>query len=78
MSPLWWMQSTAPHWTVILENVSSDIVTEVGEADGAGEQEMMSPGFHHVGLPLPVSPVIPVTGSLTALPAAFVAFTVMV
>ena len=45
MSPLRWMQSTAPHWTVMLEDVSSRVLTEVGGADGAGEQEMMSPGF---------------------------------
>jgi len=61
----------------MLENVSSDVVTEVGGADGAGGQEEMSPGFHHISQPLPVSPVIPVTGSLTALPAALVAVTMM-
>ena len=41
MSPLWWMQSTAPHWTVILEEVSSDTLTEVGAADGAGGTETL-------------------------------------
>ena len=35
MSPLWWMQSTAPHWTVMLEEVTADTLTEVGAADGA-------------------------------------------
>ena len=36
MSPLRWMQSTAPHWTVMpLEEVTSDTLTEVGAADGA-------------------------------------------
>ena len=35
MSPLWWMQSTAPHWTVMLEEVTPDSLTEVGAADGA-------------------------------------------
>ena len=35
MSPLWWMQSTAPHWTVMLEEVTSGTLTEVGAADGA-------------------------------------------
>ena len=36
MSPLRWMQSTGPHWTVMLEEVTSDVVIEVGGADGAG------------------------------------------
>ena len=35
MSPLRWMQSTAPHWTVMLEEVTPDSLTEVGAADGA-------------------------------------------
>ena len=35
MSPLWWMQSTSPHWTVMLEEVTVDTLTEVGAADGA-------------------------------------------
>ena len=34
MSPLRWMQSTAPHWTVMLEDVTSDTLTEVGAAEG--------------------------------------------
>ena len=29
------MQSTAPHWTVILEEVTSDTLTDVGAVDGA-------------------------------------------
>jgi len=41
MSPLWWMQSTAPHWTVMLEEVTSDVLTEVGGAEGAGGQEII-------------------------------------
>ena len=36
ISPLRWMQSTAPHWIVILEEVTVDTLTEVGAADGAG------------------------------------------
>jgi len=35
------MQSTAPHWTVMLEEVISDVLTEVGGADGAGGHEMI-------------------------------------
>ena len=30
------MQFTAPHWTVMLEEVTSDTLTEVEAADGAG------------------------------------------
>ena len=40
MSPLRWMQSTAPHWTVMLVEVVSGALTEVGGADGAGEDEV--------------------------------------
>ena len=29
------MQSTAPHWTVMLEEVTADILTEVGALNGA-------------------------------------------
>ena len=36
MSPLRWIQSTGLHWTVMLEEVASYTLTEVGEADGAG------------------------------------------
>ena len=39
MSPLRWMQSTTPHWTVMLEDASTDILTEVGAADGAVNEE---------------------------------------
>ena len=35
MSPLRWIQSTGPHWTVMLEKVTLDTLTEVGGADGA-------------------------------------------
>ena len=35
MSPLRWIQSTGPHWTVILEEVTLDTLTEEGGADGA-------------------------------------------
>jgi len=34
MSPFWWMQSTASHWTVMLEEVTSDVLMKVGGADG--------------------------------------------
>ena len=34
-SPLRWIQSTGPQWTVMLEEVTSDTLTEVGGADGA-------------------------------------------
>ena len=36
MFPLRWIQFTAPHWTVMLEEVTSGVVTEVGGADGTG------------------------------------------
>ena len=35
MSPLRWIQSTGPHWTVMLEEVTSDTLTEEGGVDGA-------------------------------------------
>ena len=35
MSPLRWIQSTGPHWTVMLEEVTSDKVTLGGGIDGA-------------------------------------------
>ena len=35
MSPLRSVQFTAPHWTVMLEEVTVDTLTEVGAADGA-------------------------------------------
>ena len=34
MSPLRWMQSTGPHWTVMLEEVTLDTLTEDGGAVG--------------------------------------------
>ena len=37
MSPLRWIQSTGPHWTVMLEEVTSDTLTEEGGADGASD-----------------------------------------
>ena len=41
MSPLRWIQSTGPHWTVILEVVTSETITEVGGADGAGDVNLI-------------------------------------
>ena len=38
MSPLRWMQSTAPHWTVMLVDVLVSL-TEVGGPEGAGESK---------------------------------------
>ena len=38
MSPLRWIQSTGPHWTVMLEAVTLDKLTAVGGADGASER----------------------------------------
>jgi len=38
------MQSTAPHWTVMLEKVTSDVLTEVGGADGAGNRKRAKQG----------------------------------
>ena len=35
MSPLRWIQSTGPHWTVMLEEVTSDTLTEIGAANRA-------------------------------------------
>ena len=40
MSPLRWMQSTAPHWTVMLVEVL-DVLTNEGAADGAGGKEIV-------------------------------------
>ena len=37
MSPLRWIQFTGSHWTVMLEEVTSDVVTDEGGADGAGK-----------------------------------------
>ena len=36
MTPFCFLHSTAPHWTVMLEEVMSDMLTEVGGPDGAG------------------------------------------
>ena len=36
MRPLWWMQSTGSHWTVIAVEFRVDSLTKVGGADGAG------------------------------------------
>ena len=36
MSPLRWIHGTIPHWTVMLEDESLDVLTKVGAADGAG------------------------------------------
>ena len=38
MSPLWWMQSTGPHCRVMLEEVTADVLMEMGGADGAGRK----------------------------------------
>ena len=35
MSPLRWIQSTGPHWTVMLEEVTLDTLTEIGAANRA-------------------------------------------
>ena len=35
MFPLRWIQSTGPHWTVMLEEFTSDALTLEGGADGA-------------------------------------------
>ena len=78
MSPLRWMQSTAPHWTIMLEDVTSDTLTEVGAADGAGGIETL----HSLQMDMNLSPasrVIAGTASLAALlPAILVAVTMMV
>ena len=36
MSPLRWIHGTVLHWTVMLEEVTSDTLTDLGSADGAG------------------------------------------
>ena len=48
MSPLRWTQSTGPHWTVMLESVTPDTLTEVGGADGAGGRHNFSIKFSHI------------------------------
>jgi len=79
MSPLRWIQSTALHWMVVLEEVTLDTLTNVGGADGTERERFIDKivYFDSAVSLQPVSPVIPVTGSLTALPAAFDAVTVI-
>ena len=70
------MQSTAPHWTVMLEEVTEDTLTFEGAADGAVGINYMGGdiGIHYS----PASRVNSVTVLLTAvLPAALLAVTVM-
>ena len=67
MSPLRWMQSTAPHWTVMLEEVSSDTLTEVGAADGAGGQKQsLQMDVTNTPNLSPASRVITVTATMIA------------
>ena len=47
MSPLRWMHVTFCQWTVTLEKVTSDDVTEVGGADGAGKWIRYSTAWLH-------------------------------
>ena len=64
----------------MLEEVTLDTLTKVGGADGTGRERFTYKivySDYAVSLQ-PVSPVIPVTGSLTALSAALVAVTVIV
>ena len=64
----------------MLEEVTLETLTKVGGEDGAGrERSIYKIVYSDYAVSLqPVSPVIPVTGSLTALPAAFDAVTVIV
>ena len=79
MSPLRWMQSTDLHWRVILEEVTSEVLTEVGGADGAARNDMIQYFVYSpLAFPSPAFPVIPVTESLVALPTTLVAVTVIV
>ena len=69
------MQSTAPHWTLMLEEVTADTLTE-GAGDGAGDLETLHTNSN--GYLSPASRVIAVIVLLTALlPAALLAVTVM-
>ena len=67
----------------MLKEVTSDTLTKVGGADRAGEKKhdlsacIFTTCYYNYS-PSPASPVIPMTGTLTALPAALVAVTVMV
>ena len=65
----------------MLKEVTSEALTEVGGADGTGQKRhnlsaCLFPTCYNYG-PSPASPVIAVTGTLTALPAALVAATVI-
>ena len=64
----------------MLEEVTLDTLTKVGGADGTGREKFIDRIVYsdYVVILQPVSPVIPVTGSLTALPATFDAVTVIV
>ena len=64
----------------MLEEVTLDTLTKVGGTNGAGRERFTDKivySDYAVSLQ-PVSPVIPVTGSLTAFPAAFDTVTVIV
>ena len=64
----------------MVEEVTLDTLTKVGGTDGTGRERFIYTivySDYAVSLQ-PVSPVIRVTGSLTALPAIFDAVTVMV
>ena len=64
----------------MLEEVTLDTLTKVGGADGTGRERFTDKIVYsdYAVILQPVSPVIPVTGSLTALPATFDAVTVIV
>ena len=78
------MQSTAPHWTVMLEEVTADTLTEVGAADGAeseNKQTNKQTESHNtllIVIELLSSSVSPATESLDEVPAALMALTVIV
>ena len=78
MSPLWSMQSTAPHWTVMLEEVTPDSLTEVGAADGAENTCRFTDllQLETSGYLSPASLVIAVTGLLAMRPFKLAAVTV--
>ena len=62
MSPLRWIQSTGPHWTVMLEEVTLETLTEIGAANRAEELKSTSllypPAFGVVAVILWVSVVL--------------------
>ena len=64
----------------MLEGDTLDTLTNVGGPDGTGRERFIDRIVYsdYAVVLQPVSPVIPVTGSLTALPASFDAVTVMV